>query len=736
MNRTPILIVIIASVLMVFLLRVLIFQKNSQVKGATHLISRILPEYADQFVPKLIKKEGNQDVFEIEARGRKIIIRGSSGVAICSGLNYYLKNFCNAVYHFRCGKNMNIHEELPRDFKKIRKVSPYPYRFIFNYCTFSYSMAFWDWEQWEKMIDWMALNGINMPLAPMGQEIIWQRVYGKYGLSADDLKDFFVGPAYNAFGRMGCIDGFAGPLPQSWIDNENRLQKKILNRERQLGMTPVLQGFTGHIPYAMIKKIPELHYSNLTWLDFPKTYLLDWQDPLFTAIGQDFISELTKEYGTDHLYAVDQFIEMIPSNGDTSYLKSMSRTILSAIDRADPDGKWVLQTWPFRDIEFWNQERTRAYFDGAPDNRMIALELMGEYWPLTGWYKHKGWYGKPWIWSIISNFGDNVSMYGGLPQISENFQKMLSSPDRGNLSGMGLMMEGLDYNPVIYEFVTDMMWETGVPDLNKWKLKYLQSRYGLLNDTIIKGWDQIFTYYYSRSGQFEVNPIIKRPWLATEDIRPSKASIQGARILFGVSDILKDNDAYQFDIVNLLRQVFGQYSGHLLYEISNSYQDREIKRFDESVGAFIRLAGKIEQLLATREEFLLGKWIGDSKERAIDEKEEELYEWNAKAIVSTWGGRILYGYAIKDWAGMYSLYYLPKWQRLFASMRTEMSGGEKLNYDNFIKDMVSWEDNWINVRTTDLQTSPAGNPITIAKELWHEYGEDMAGNGTTFHPSE
>ena len=243
-------------------------------------------------------------------------------------------------------------------------------------------MSFWDWEQWERMIDWMAMNGINMPLAPMGQEIIWQRVYKKYGVSEEELKDFFVGPAYNAFGRMGCIDGFGGPLPQSWIEDENILQKKILSRERQLGMTPVLQGFTGHIPPSLVKNNPGLKFTNLTWIDFPATYLLDWEDPLFGRIAKDFIAEQTKEYGTDHLYAIDQFIEMQPAIGDTAYLGNMSRQIFSAIDQADPEGKWVIQTWPFKELDFWNQERTKAYFDGVPDNRMIALELMGESWQL------------------------------------------------------------------------------------------------------------------------------------------------------------------------------------------------------------------------------------------------------------------------------------------------------------------------------------------------------------------
>jgi hypothetical protein len=81
---------------------------NLQVAEAKGVLKRVLPGYADQFTLKLIDKEGDKDVFEIEPMGRKIVIRGSSGTAICSGFNYYLKNFCNSVYNWRCGNNIKI----------------------------------------------------------------------------------------------------------------------------------------------------------------------------------------------------------------------------------------------------------------------------------------------------------------------------------------------------------------------------------------------------------------------------------------------------------------------------------------------------------------------------------------------------------------------------------------------------------------------------------------------------
>lgn len=50
------------------------------------------------------------------------------------------------------------------------------FRYYQNVCTFSYSSVWWDWPRWQREIDWMALNGINLPLAFTGQEALWQEV--------------------------------------------------------------------------------------------------------------------------------------------------------------------------------------------------------------------------------------------------------------------------------------------------------------------------------------------------------------------------------------------------------------------------------------------------------------------------------------------------------------------------------------------------------------------------------
>jgi alpha-N-acetylglucosaminidase len=61
----------------------------------------------------------------------------------------------------------------------------------------SYTFAFWQWKDWERHIDWMALNGINVPLAFTGQEEIWRRVYKK--VSSLALQNMHYYPSVSNF---------------------------------------------------------------------------------------------------------------------------------------------------------------------------------------------------------------------------------------------------------------------------------------------------------------------------------------------------------------------------------------------------------------------------------------------------------------------------------------------------------------------------------------------------------
>ena len=93
-----------------------------------------------------------------------------------------------------------------------------------------------------------------MPLAITGQEAVWQKVWERYGLSDEQIRSFFTGPAHLPWQRMCNLDYWEGPLPQEWIDGQAELQKKILKREREFNMTPVRGRFgkIGHIQSKLL----------------------------------------------------------------------------------------------------------------------------------------------------------------------------------------------------------------------------------------------------------------------------------------------------------------------------------------------------------------------------------------------------------------------------------------------------------------------------------------------------
>ncbi|HEY5218434.1 MAG TPA: alpha-N-acetylglucosaminidase TIM-barrel domain-containing protein, partial [Gemmatimonadaceae bacterium] len=154
--------------------------------AARALVARVIPSNASAFDVAAIPDTAGHDVFEVESRGNHIELRGSSGVAIASALNWYLEHVAGVNASLPL-QPIALRSPLPRVPAKVRITTPYAIRYFFNYCTFSYSMAWWNWNDWQSMIDWMALKGINAPLAVTGQEAIWRSVLGDFGFNRKQI---------------------------------------------------------------------------------------------------------------------------------------------------------------------------------------------------------------------------------------------------------------------------------------------------------------------------------------------------------------------------------------------------------------------------------------------------------------------------------------------------------------------------------------------------------------------
>ena len=700
------------------------------ISSARALLSRIVPAQAEKFVIEQLPMKASKDVFEIEAVNKKIVLRGNTGVAVAAALNAYLQEYCHCQITWN-GTNLKLPKVLPLPEKKIRQQTPYTYRYYLNYCTFNYSMSWWNWEHWEKEIDWMALHGINMPLAITGEEYTWHEVYKEMGFSETDLQQFFSGPSYFSWFWMGNLDAWGGPLPLHWMESHKALQQKILQRERELGMKPILPAFTGHVPAAFKKRFPDAKLKATNWNNgFADTYILDAHDPLFAQLGKRFLKKQKQLFGTDHFYSADTFNENEPPSNDTAFLKELSGKVFEGMKAADTAAVWVMQGWLFySDRKFWNTPQIEALLSAVPDKHMLLLDLAAEIEPV--WKRTQSFYGKPWIWNMLHNFGGNNSLFGRMDGVAAGPAKALHDASSGNLQGIGLTMEAIEQTPVMYELMMQHVWQSDTIVVEDWLKKYIRNRYGSANKNMLDAWQILRATVYNgkeiRDGAESI--ITGRPtldsatvWTRTK-LNYSRASLLPAWDLF-IKEIpaCGDYDGFQYDLVDLTRQVLANYAYPLQKKWVKAFEEKDAVAFEKYSRQFIGLISDMDALLATRKDFLLGPWIADARRCGITPDEKNLYEKNARNLITLWGdvNSPLHEYSCRQWSGLLNSFYKPRWEQFFEKLQQSIQTRKLIDIPAFDQQVRSWEWRWVNEQKA-FPEEVNGSSIAVAKRLYDKY---------------
>ncbi|MEY2867848.1 MAG: hypothetical protein RIR01_248, partial [Bacteroidota bacterium] len=179
------------------------------------------------------------------------------------------------------------------------------------------------------------------------------------------------------------------------------------------------------------------------------------------------------------------------------------------------------------------------------------------------------------------------------------------------------------------------------------------------------------------------------------------------------------SDGFQYDLVDVTRQVLANYALPLQQQIAKAYQKNDKVAFEKYSKEFLELIDDMDSLLATRYDFLLGPWIADARSWGVDEKEKALYEQNARDLITLWGGadNRLHEYSNRQWSGLFTDFYKPRWQQFFADVKANWG---HFNQDDFDKKIKQWEWKWVTARK-DFPVKAKGNPNVIAKALHKKY---------------
>ncbi len=733
---------------------------------ADDLLNRIDKGAAAKFKTVLVKSD--KDFFEIDqAKTRKgnstsaasksaagknnpIIIRGNSWVNIAVGINWYLKH--HAGIHISWNNmNVKLPAVLPVVKQKERHETDLKLRYNFNYCTFSYTMAFWDWNRWQKEIDWMALHGINMPLAAVGTESVWRNMLLKLGYSEEEVGKFIAGPAFLAWWEMNNLEGWGGPLPLNWYKQQEALQKKILARMKEMGMKPVLPGYCGMVPHDAKQKLGLNVTDAGRWNSYQRPANLSPTDSRFAEIADLYYKELTRLYGKSDYYSMDPFHES-GNDAAVDYGKA-GEALMSAMKRANPHAIWVVQGW--------NENPRPQMIANLKVGDLLVLDLFsesrqnfedfctGKNTSGTGkkdfsTSKKEGIYGKhQWLFCLLENFGGNVGLHGRMDQLLNNFYLATGKKDtpkqensslltlHSSLKGWGFTTEGSENNPVMFELMSELPWRAEKITKEDWIREYCYARYGVHDATIEKAWILLAQSIYNcpkgniQQGTHEsifcarpsLNSYQVSTWSLMSNYYDPEDTRQAAILLTSVAEKYRGNNNFEYDLVDICRQALADQGRKQYLKTMADYKSFSRQEFKKDSNRFLKMILLQDKLLGTRPEFRLGRWIEEARSLGKTAEEKDLYEWNARVQITTWGNRIcadnggLHDYGHKEWQGLLKDFYYLRWSTFMKSLASQLSLQNTPQIDWY-----GLEEPW-TLQKSPYSSKAEGSPIDVAKEV-------------------
>ena len=523
------------------------------------LLERIDRGASHKIKTELVKQD--HDFFEITAKGGKPCIKGNTWVNIASGLNWYLKYYAGVQLTWNQMK-ATLPATLPLPKKAERRETDLKLRYDFNYCTFSYSMAFWDWTRWQTEIDWMALHGVNLPLAVVGEECVWRNLLLRLGYTRDEVGKFIAGPAFLAWWEMDNLEGWGGPLPDSWYAQQEKLQKQILKRMREWGMEPVLPGYSGMLPSNAHEKLGVNVADGGSWNGYVRPTFLQPTDSRFHEIASLYYEELTKLYGKANYYSMDPFHEGGNTKGVD--LDASGKSIMREMKATNPKAVWVIQGW--------NENPREALIHNLPQGDLLILDLFSECRPKWGiasiFQDDEGYGNHQWLFCLLQNFGANVGLHGRMDQLLNNFYQTKTNPKAAHLKGIGFTMEGSENNPVMFELMSELPWRPDKFGKEEWLRGYVRARYGTDDPALQQAWQILgATIYNCPMGNNQQGPhesiFCGRPsaynfqvssWSKMSNYYNPDDILRAATLFASVADKYRGNNNYEYDLVDIVRQ--------------------------------------------------------------------------------------------------------------------------------------------------------------------------------------
>ncbi|MGK4179992.1 alpha-N-acetylglucosaminidase TIM-barrel domain-containing protein [Lapidilactobacillus dextrinicus] len=655
---------------------------------------RLGKDYRNWFTFDL--RQTDPQTYQIESSNSQVKITAASGVVAAAGLNYYLKYYCQVNLS---QSGVGDHVDMPSTPKKLEapviRRTETKYRYAYNFTTYSYTMAYWNQTDWQNELDWLALNGVNLVLDPLGQEAVWALFLRELGYNDAEIKDEISAGTYSAWQWMGNIMGIGGPVSFQWINQRLQLAQHNHTFMKALGMTPVLQGYGGLVPDHLAEKQADINLiPQGQWCSFHRPEVAKTDNQQFLKLAETFYRIQNQVFGEiSHYYAVDPFHE--GGNRDGISPTTVANQVLTAMLAHDAEAVWVVQAW--------QENPTPELIKGIHQvghQHALVLDLYAEKDPQ--WIKEannvhggKEFGATPWVFCLLNNFGGRMGLSGHLDVLNVNYLKAIN--EARCIQGIGITPEASLNNPILFDYLFEMVWhdaskERTVIDNQKWLQLYAQRRYGNSTNSASSLSLQLETVYcakYNQLGQGAPESIINaRPaaiiqsastWGNSVIAYDKTKLIQAFELLLKDFSVNQKSAGYRYDLVALGMQVLSNKAQDVLNLVNQNLQEDNQVQFARQRRLFFEILELVDQLAEHIKIFRLATWLDAAKDSArnLDDYDQDQFMLNARMLVTTWGSLPqannggLHDYSNRQWSGLTRTLYKQRWQKWFETMNAQ-----------------------------------------------------------------
>ncbi len=324
---------------------------------------------------------------------------------------------------------------------------------------------------------------------------------------------------------------------------------------------------------------------------------------------------------------------------------------------------------------------------------MTMLDYYCEYKEM--WRDLDGFYGQPYIWCYLGNFGGNSNIQGNVKEAGIKLEKALKEGGK-NLVGIGSTLEGLEVQQFPYEFIFEKAWDFKKSD--EQVVNELADRHaGYESQPAREAWKMLFDSVLNIRPTTFCGPLpCQYPEL---DKTHGRCAVRYTpeQLLFAWDKLLEQDkvttDAMTIDLIWIGRQLLGDLFYMDKEAFDKAYHDKDIKKMERLMEEMGHIIVSMEYLNACHPFCTMQKWIEQARDLGVAPEVKDYYEMNARRLVTTWGGD-LNDYSCRNWAGLLTNYYFERWYSYFSYLIESTRNGTEYNPSELKQVINDFQDSW------------------------------------------